>query len=174
MPGRTKQPRTVGYLVGAIVQLFVGGSWAYSGIANSHVLSVVLGGAIFALGVGAVARYRCLAEDGTDGGLTWRFRSRKRTEMETSPVSDLAQVVATVEADVISAEAQLEQLRRQLRVSSVEADAARSADQFRDSSFARRSWPRTLAALGGFPLGLVTGVIVASAVRWLLSHASLL
>src|SRR5258708_31959261 len=65
VPGRTKQPRTVGYLVGAIVQLFVGGSWAYGGIANSHVLSGVIGGGIFTLRVCPVAPYRRLPADGT-------------------------------------------------------------------------------------------------------------
>jgi hypothetical protein len=56
---RAERPRTIGYLVGAIVQLALGGFWSYRGLFDGGGnLIGVLGILLLFLGARAVGRYR--------------------------------------------------------------------------------------------------------------------
>jgi hypothetical protein len=57
--GPAKQPQTVGYLIGAIVQLALGGYLTYGGLTGSvSAVILVVGIVLLVLGARAVRRYR--------------------------------------------------------------------------------------------------------------------
>jgi hypothetical protein len=76
----------------------------------------------------------------------------------------LGDEVYALEEEVKRAEARLEELKLRVRLTEVEAEAARDPAQFRHASFARDHWRHVGAAMLGFPLGLGLGVLVAGLV----------
>ena len=66
-PKRSKQPQTVGYLIGAILQLALGSFWTYRGLTGSgRILVLLMGVLLLSLGARAVARYRRSRRTPTD------------------------------------------------------------------------------------------------------------